>query len=643
MSEPLPAYEFGAFRIDRANKRLTRGTEVVALSPKLFDTLLLLVENAPQLVEKETFLRRLWPKTVVEESALAENISRLRRALGESEAQRYIETQPKRGYRFIAAVSAPVSALAPEPIMVPDSLPMPGPAVSQSAIPASVLPTRPHRRRWLALGAAALLLAVAAGYRLLVPDDGGAPIRSIAVLPFASLSADPEQEYFTDGVTDELITELAQLHSLRVISRSSVMRYKGTRKSVPEIARELNVDAIVEGTVSRSADHLRVSAQVIRAEPEEHLWAQHYERAPGDLVALQTQLAREIAAGIRVQFSAAERATLGAPHTVDPVAHEAFLKGRFYWARRSEANTRRSIEYFQSAIDADPDYAQAYVGLADSFVTLTMPEAMQEVLPHAVAYPQARAALQRALELDPNSGEAYATLAHIYFQYDRDWPRGEATFRRAIQLSPNYANAHQWLAMQIFWIGRTDEALREIRAARQLDPLSLAINANECLVLGGARQFDAAIAQCRRTLELDPDFAIAHFRLGQVFMLKGDHHEAVPELRRAAQLSGDCPRAVSELALALALVGDKAQAAQLLASLQAAASRRFVGKFDLALIHAALGEDELALAGLEQAFDEHSPSLTLLDWSPAFARLRSHPRFVTLTRRVGLPVRVARQ
>lgn len=619
MEIPILTYEFGAFRLDCANKRLMRGQEVIPLTPKLFDTLLLLVENAPRLVEKDVFMQRLWPRTVVEESALAENISRLRKVLGENEGQRFIETQPKRGYRFVAPVvrPEPAAAATPAPALAP------------------VLPPR-RRRKWMAIGALAMLASAATAYFLNRSGSGGAAIQSIAVLPFASLSDDPEQEYFSDGVTDELITRLAQLHSLRVISRSSVMRYKGTHKSVQEIAAELGVEAIVEGTVSRSPERIRVSAQVIRVKPEEHLWAQHYDRLPGDLVALQEQLAREIADGIRVQLSAGERAALGAQHKVNPVAHEAFLKGRYFWARRNEPSTRRAQEFFQEAIDADPDYAPAYAGLADSYITLSLPEALQEVLPPEAAYPQARAAVLRAIELDATLGDAHATLAHILFQYDRDWDGADREFLRAIELSPNYANAHQWYALALFWRGRVDEALREVKTAHELDPLSLVVNANECFILGGAGQFDAAIAQCRRTLDLEPGFALARYRLGQVLIMQGSYAEAVPELRRAVELSGQCPRAVAELALALALSGDKKEPAQLLASLQADASRRYVGQFDLAVIHAALGEQELALTALEKAFEEHSPSLSLLGWSPAFVELRTSPRFAALQRRIGL-------
>jgi TolB-like protein/DNA-binding winged helix-turn-helix (wHTH) protein/Flp pilus assembly protein TadD len=616
LETPLLTYEFADFRVDCANKRLMRGPDVIPITPKVFDTLLLLLENAPRLVEKDVFLQRLWPKTVVEESALAENISRLRRALGENDGQRFIETQPKRGYRFIAPVVR-------------------GDSAASAPAPAPVSPM-PRRRPWIAIAAIAVLASATTGYFLLRSASGGAPIQSIAVLPFASLSDDPEQEYFSDGVTDELITRLAQLHSLRVISRSSVMRYKGTRKPVQEIAAELGVEAIVQGTVSRSPEHVRVSAQVIRVKPEEHLWAEHYDRPPGDLVALQEQLAREIADGIRVQLSAGERTALGVQHKVDPVAHEAFLKGRYFWARRNQASTRRAQEFFQAAIDADPGYAPAYAGLADSYITLSLPEALQEVLPPDAAYPQARAAVLRAIELDPTLGDAHATLAHILFQYDRDWEGADREFRRAIELSPNYANAHQWFALSLFWRGRVDEALREVRIAHELDPLSLVVNANECFILGGAGQFDAAIAQCRRTLDLEPNFALARYRLGQVLIMQGKYAEAVPELRRTAELSDQCPRAVAELALALALSGDKKESAEILESLQAAASTRYVGQFDLAVVHAALGQQELALTALEKAYDEHSPSLSLLGWSPAFAELRTAPRYVALERRIGI-------
>jgi TolB-like protein/Tfp pilus assembly protein PilF len=509
-------------------------------------------------------------------------------------------------------------------------VPAPAPALA----PAAVSP--PPRRRWIAIATLAVLAAVTIGYFVLRSGPAGAPIQSIAVLPFTSLSDDPEQEYFSDGVTDELITRLAQLQSLRVISRSSVMRYKGTRKSAREIAAELGVEAIVEGTVSRSPERVRVSAQVLRVKPEEHVWAERYDRPSGDLVALQVQLAREIAEGIRVQLSASERTALGAHPKVDPVAHEAFLKGRYFWARRNEAGTRRAQEFFQAAIDADPDYAPAWAGLADVFITLSLPEALQEVLPPEAAYPHARAAVLRAIELDATLGDAHATLAHILFQYDRDWEGADREFRRAIELSPNYANAHQWFGLSLFWRGRVDEALREVRIAHELDPLSLVVNANECFILGGAGQFDAAIAQCRRTLELEPNFALARYRLGQVFIMQGKYAEAVVELRRTAELSGQCPRAVAELALALALSGDKEESARLLASLQAEAGRRYVGQFDLAVIHAALDQKDLALTALEKAYDEHSPSLSLLAWSPAFAELRTAPRYVALERRIGI-------
>jgi TolB-like protein/DNA-binding winged helix-turn-helix (wHTH) protein/Tfp pilus assembly protein PilF len=611
-------YEFAAFRLDVANKRLMRGGEVVPLTPKLFDTLLLLVERAPRLVEKDDFVRRLWPRAVVEESALAENISRLRRALGESEAQRFIETQPKRGYRFVAVVRA-------------------SGAVSVNEPPPSAALSPPAHRVWKVAFAATLLVALAVSLALYFKTRDTAPIRSLAVLPFVNLSADPEQDYFTDGMTDELITELAQIRALRVISRSSVMRYKSTTKPLVQIASELGVDAVVEGTVSRSADRIRLTAQVVRVSPEEHLWAQRYERATQDVVILEGQLAREIADGIRLELTPDERRGLESQRSVSPVAHEAYLKGRFFWAQRAEAGTLRAREYFQQAIDAEPEYALAYAGVADSFITLALPDALQEVLAPNVAYPQALDAIQRALQIDDTLAEAHASLAHIKFQYERDWPGAEREFQRALALNPSYANAHQWFALEQFWSGHGEESLRQIRAAHELDPLSLAVNANECFLLAGVGLFDEALAQCRRALELDADFALAHYRFGQVYIARHEYPQAIAELQRAVQLSGECPRALAELGLAFALSGDKHAASAVLEQLNDASPHRYVSPFDLAVLHAALGDNDAALAALQRADLDHAPSLSQLQWSPAFTALRENSRFVELVRQVGLP------
>lgn len=622
MSHPAKSiYEFGDFQLDSANKTLLRNGIAVALTPKVFDTLTLLVERPGQLIEKDEFVQKLWPGTFVEDAALAENISRLRRALGDGDGQRFIITVPKRGYRFAVDVRRA--------------------ATDRATTPVPVGAARKGTRPWLRMGssAVAVLLALVGGYFYLSRSNRitSPPVRSLAVLPLENLSHDPEQEYFADGMTDDLITQLAKLSSLRVISRTSVMRFKGTQKPLAEIAQELNVDAVVEGTVMRSADRVRVTAQVVRANPEEHLWAESYDRPLGDAVVLQGELAREISRAIRVQITPQEQTRLASTHPVSPEAYEAFLKGRYYWGKRTEATTKKAIEYFQEATVKDPNYAPAFAGLADSYSSPALSEASQEMGPPNQAFPKAKAAASRALEIDNTLAEAHASLGHIKFLYDRDWAGAESEFKRAIELNPNYANAHHWYAVSLLWMERKGEAVDEITRARDLDPLSLVINANMGFILGATGQYDRGIEQCRKTMEMDPNFAIAHYRLGQIFTLRGMNQEAVPELEKAVALSDGSPRATAELGLAYAQMGNKRQALKLLDDLKLRSKERYVSPFNIAVIYAAMGDKNQALEWLEKAHEQRAPSLSLLNLSPAFKDLRSEPRFIELVHSVGLP------
>jgi TolB-like protein/DNA-binding winged helix-turn-helix (wHTH) protein/Flp pilus assembly protein TadD len=625
MNEPAKSvYEFDEFRLDSVNKALLRNGLSISLTPKVFDTLQLLVENAGQLVEKDQFLRQLWPETFVEESALAENISRLRRALGDVDGKRFIVTVPKRGYRFVAAVNRASATEAAD-------------SKSAGAVKSSVW-------RWrgqVLVGIALLALGVVYFYfhRLgpLFSRSSTVAIRSLAVLPFENLSRDPEQEYFADGMTDELITQLGKIGALRVISRTSAMRFKNTRKPLAEIAQELHVEAVAEGTVARSAERMRVTAQVIQANPEKHVWAESYDRPIGDVVVLQGELATEIAQAIRVKLTPQEQSRFAGARPVNGEAYEAFLKGRYFWSKRTEAGTEKAIDYFHQATEKDPNYALAFTGLADSYISLALSEALQESLPPKEAFPKARAAVDRALELDHALAEAHASLAHIKFQYDRDWSGAEKEFQLAIELGPNFANAHQWYALSLMWSGRLDEALNQIKLARELDPLSLVINANLGLILSGAHQYDQAIEQLRKTLEMDPNFAYAHYRLGQIYVLQGMNAEAIPELEKAIALSGGSPRATAELGLAYARMGKRNDALRLLNDLKKRSKVRYVSPFDLAVIYGGLGDNGRTLEFLEKAYDERSTSLNLLQLSPAFVRVRSDPRFTHLVHGVGLP------
>jgi TolB-like protein/Flp pilus assembly protein TadD len=468
-----------------------------------------------------------------------------------------------------------------------------------------------------------------------VTADLGQPIRAIAVLPLENLSRDPEQEYFADGMTDDLITELSKISALRVISRTSVMPFKQTRLGPSQIARQLGVDALVTGTVLRSAERVRVSAQVIQISPEKNLWAERYERPLGDIVLLQGTLAREIADAIRVKLTPQEEHRVGQGHYVDEEAREAQIKGRYYWNKRTEEATWKAIDYFQLAIAKDGTDARAYAGLADSYLSLALVEALQEAIPPNEGFPKAREAVTRALEIDETLGEAHATLGHIHFQYDRDWVGAEREFKRAIELNPNYANAHLWYALSLMWTGRHDEAVLEITRAQQLDPLLLAVNANVGFILAAAHRYDEAIAECRKTVDLDPNFPLGHYRLGQIYTLKGAYPEAIAELEKAVAVSRSSPRATAELGLAHALNGNRAEALRLVSDLITRSKQRYVSPFDVALIYAGL-RDPKAWEWLQRAERDRSPSLNFLVLSPAFASIRTDPRYSALVQHIGL-------
>ena len=423
----------------------------------------------------------------------------------------------------------------------------------------------------LGVGIAAIAAVLYSGQISRVFSGGPTkPIRSLAVLPLVNLSGDAEQEYFADGMTDELIGQLMKIKSLRVISRTSVMRFKGTRKSVAEIARDLDVDAVVEGAMIRSAERVRVTAQVIQANPEKNLWAERYELPSGDAVILLGTLAREISEAIRIELTPQEQTAFAGVRPVDQETYESFLKGRYYWNKRTEADTQKAIEHFQRAIETRASLcAGLHLALQTRIFPLPWGKRCRKCMPPTDGFPKARVAVSRALEIDDTLAEAHASLGHIMFQYDRDWSGAEKEFRRAIELNPNYANAHHWYALSLMWMGRLDEALNAIRQARAIDPLSLVINSNLGFILAAAHQYDQGIEQCRKTLEMDPNFAHARYRLGQIYVMKGMNQDAIVELKKAIALSGESPRAIAELGLAYARLGDTSEALKLLAELKA--------------------------------------------------------------------------
>ncbi len=457
-------------------------------------------------------------------------------------------------------------------------------------------------------------------------------IESLAVLPLVNLSRDPEQEYFADGMTEELITDLSKIGAIRVISRTSVMHYKGTDKPLPEIAHQLNVDAVVEGSVLKSGERIRISAQLIEGATDRHLWAESYERDLRDILTLQSDVARAIAREIKAKLAPQERVRLAASRPVNFEAYQAYLLGRFHWNKRTEEGFKMAIEEFKRAIEKDPGYAPAYAGLADSYVFL--PEL--QVLVAEEAYPRAKAAALKALSIDDTLGEAHTSLAAI-LENEWNWSAAEREFRRAIELNPSYATAHHWYAFNRSSVGRIDEALAEIRLARELDPASLIISANVALLLYYARRFDEAMVQVQKALDLDPNFAPARVRLGLLYEQTGMFEDAIAEFQNAVRLPGGDRSLLAGVGHAYAMAGKRTEARRVMNELIGPSGPSNVSPFDIAAIYAALGEKDQAFGWMEKAYTEHDYNLRSLKVDPWLDPLRSDPRFADLLRHLGLP------
>jgi TolB-like protein/Tfp pilus assembly protein PilF/predicted Ser/Thr protein kinase len=466
------------------------------------------------------------------------------------------------------------------------------------------------------------------------PERAATPkIESLAVLPLANLSNDPEQEYFADGMTEALITDLAQIRALRVISRTSAMQYKAAKKPLPEIARELNVDGIVEGSVQRSGDRVKVSAQLVDGASDRHLWAETYERDAKDVLRLESELARAIAREIRVTVTSDEAARLKKAAPVDPEAHQLYLKGRFYWNKRRTDAYETALRYFQQAIDHDPRYASAYAGLADTYGLLAV--LPSEVAPPTEMMPKARQAALKALELDDTLAEAHTSLAFVLAQFDWNSTEAGREFERAIELNPGYATARQWYGLCLAAQGRLDEAMAQTRKASELDPLSLIINNAVGRILYFSRRFDEAAEQLRKTLEMDPSFPIAHYQLGMVYAAQGRLREAITEYDKL-QPPAAVSLAPALIGNALGRSGDAAGARRTLERLAALSTKRYVSPAHVAFVYMGLGDRDQSFAWLAKARDERSVFVRFIKVDPLFDPLRSDSRFAELVKSVGL-------
>src|SRR5580700_9151220 len=628
---------FGVFDVDVRAGELRKHGLRVRLQEQPFQILAMLLEHPGQVVTREELQKKLWPAdTFVDfDHGLNKAVNKIRDALGDSaESPRFVETVARRGYRFLAEVKAADAApgqsphVAPPPIPAAETRDRPDLAVT----PAATKNRAPSLAWKMAVFVPLALIVFFTGWKLHSRYYAATVIHSLAVLPLESLSNDASQDYFADGMTDELISDLGQLSALRVISRTSVMGYKHAHKPLPQIARELNVDAIVEGTVLRSGDRVRITAQLIDATSDKHLWSESYEGELRDTLALQNQVARAIADQIRINLNPQEQAALKTVKVVNPQAYESYLKGRYFWNKRTADGLKVALAYFNQALEEDSKYAQAYSGLADTYALLG--DWQYAVMTPKEALPKAKAAAIKALELDSALGEAHNSLAFCLDGFDWDFDAAGREFRRAVELNPSYATAHHWYSWHLALVGNYDEAIVEMRKAENLDPLSLIINADLAELLVLAHSYDESIRQSRKTIEMDPNFALAHNQLGQAYLQKQMFDDAVAELEKAARLSGGSPPVIANLARAYALSGKRNEAVKLLSDLKKRSSPGYSRASEIAVIYVSLGDSGQAMSWLERSYEERFNPGALL--RPGFDPLRSDPRFEDLERRIGL-------
>ena len=645
---------FGTFEADLMTRELRKSGVRIKLHGQPFEVLAMLLERPGEAVPREQLRQKLWSTDTFVDFDAGVNtvINRLREALGDSaENPRFIETVPRHGYRFIA----PVEAEGSEPPVangIPTNPPSSG--VVQAVAP---VPTRIHGRRIkvLALGLAVVvaliaLLSFSSVRERLLGRPSPPHIESLAVLPLANLSGDPGQDFFADGMTEALITDLGKISALRVISRTSVVQYKGTRKPLPEIARELNVDGLVEGTVSRSGNHLRITANLLQASPERHLWAESYEGDVGDVLALQGQVAQAIAREIQVKLTPEEQKLLGNARPVDPQAHDDYLRGRYFCDKDTREPVEKGIKYFELAIKEAPSDPLGYAGLANCYVLLSSGgDIFVGDLSAAEIMPKARDAASQALRLDENLAEAHTSLACVEMTLNWNWAGAEREFKRAIELNPSDSTARAWYAHYLAAVGRSDESVAEAKRALELDPFSVFTMDFSDWAFYLDRHYDLATEQSQKTSELAPEYPWSHYDLGQIYEWTGRHREAIEEYTKAQEIFGLSQNRLAELRTAYQQSGEKGYWRKTMEFCQDASKQRrkfatpsgygfcdYVKDLYVALFHVRLGEHDAAFHLLDTACTKHETELIYLKVDPQWDSIRSDPRFQSLLRRVGL-------
>jgi TolB-like protein/DNA-binding winged helix-turn-helix (wHTH) protein/Tfp pilus assembly protein PilF len=619
-------YRFGPFEVDTGARELSKGGTKIKLRGQPYLILEVLLGRAGEVVTREEIQEKLWPAdTFVDfEHGLNTSVKKLRHALCDSAEQpRYIETLPRLGYRFVAPLKDMREPLSEGNLPAERAISAPWWSKTQYRVAAVVV----------VIAALSILIAHFAGQRFVLRANPTSEKVKLAVLPFLNFSDDSSQEYFNDGLTEEMITQLgsADPQRLGVIARTSVMKYKNTGKDMSEIGRELGVDYVLEGSVRRAGGRVRISAQLIQVRDQTHLWAESFERDANDSLALEVTISNAIASQVEQ--------TLSSPHMlarrtdirpVNPEAYDLYLKGRYYWNQRTPLGFWKAIESFKQAIEKDPNYARAYAGLADCYILI----GPNDILPAKEVYSLAKAAALRAVQLDDAVAEAHASLGFVILLYDWKPAQAENEFRRAIELDPNYPTAHHWYAYDLAAMKRSDEAVAEMRRALELDPLSSIINTDAGQILLLARLTDEAIAQCQKTIKLDPQFNQVYWYLGLLYEQKGMFDQAfgaflkaTPGLSDSTQGAATSPTSrVSDL---------KDYWRSRIAMLQRQSKKHYVSPYTFAVSYARLGNGDRALDNLEKAFDERYPSIVFVQIEPVFDSLRSDPRFADLLRRIS--------
>jgi TolB-like protein/DNA-binding winged helix-turn-helix (wHTH) protein/Tfp pilus assembly protein PilF len=633
-------YEFGDFRLDVIRRRmLRRSGALVPLTPRVFDTLLYLVQHSGGVLDKERLMEAIWPDSIVEENNLSQNISFLRRILGENPAShRYIVTVPGRGYRFVAEVRALETPDTAERIT--DA---PAVAADLDIAPEDSQPTHsPIRKKALPqlLWTTAVIVLSGAVFFLWRSQtrspEGSAQDRpaaaavsdkTIAILPFDNLSGSSENAYFADGIKDEILTRLSKVAALKVVSRTSTQKFKHAPDNLRGIAQQLGVRNILEGSVQKSGETVRVTVQLINAQSDTHLWAETYDRRVTDIFQVESEVAERIASALAATLSDPEKLALKAKPTTNVEAHEAYLKGRYFWNKRTGEGFEKAGEYFRQAIAIDPNYAQAYAGLGDVY-QFTAYDAVSRTR----LYAKAREAARKALTLDEMLAEPHASLGLLAMNFDWDWATAEKEFRRAIELNPNYPTAHHWYAEFLAAVGRFDESLAQIHRARELDPLSLVINADMGKLLYYSRRYDDALKQLEETVKMDAEFPQAHIWLGSLYSTIGRYGDAIAAFQKVRENSW----ALGWLAYVYGISGQRNEAEKILAELERIAAEGPIDPHIMLCVYLGLGDKDKAFAALEQEYEVRSLGMTSLKVNPWYDGLRSDPRFTDLLARMNL-------